>query len=343
MQIQLPFNYLLEIQLNWIQFKKTKYYLAGSCAILLFCYFYIIAFGLTFLSLIILMTIINVCIGFADVAVDTRMVVAEQQYDLKGRLQAIQWTALGIAGLVVALGGAGLAKYLPEPINYKVAYGLAGIIPLGMLVYLFTKYKENKVSEVKKFSFKENFKKIKNKRLLTGLLFIACLNFAPSFGTALMIKVREGLQVDKMFLGYLGAMGTVLGIIGYFIYYKWAYKFPIKKLLYFMVVFSAITNLFYLYIPSKWFLVGYNVAFGAFSGITFMALLAFFVKIIPSGSEGFFYAVVTSVSNFTSRGGNFLGGLIYDLTNYQTTVIISSIFTFMCLFLIPLLKLEDEK
>ena len=157
-----------------------------------------------------------------------------------------------------------------------------------------------------------------------------------------MIKLRETMGVDKLFLGYLGAMGTILGIIGYIIYYKWAYKFPMKKLLYFMVAFAGITNLFYLYIPNQWFLVGYNLAFGAFGGITFMTLLAFFVTIIPAGSEGLFYALVTSVSNFTVRGGNYFGGLIYDKRGYNANVIISSGLTLLCLVFIPYLKIGDK-
>jgi hypothetical protein len=321
-----------------IKGKRTTYYLIGSYLGLLLSYLYIVIFGLNLLVVIISGMIINICIAFADVSVDREMVICEQKQKLKGRLQAIQWTALGIAGLVVSLGGAGIAKYLPEPLNYKIAYGIAGIIPLAMLVFLFRYFKEKKI-KTQKVSFISNIKKIANKRLIMGLIFIAFLNFCPSFGTPLMIKVRESLGVDKMFLGYLGAMGTVLGVIGYFIYYKWVYKFPIKKLIYFMIIFTAITNLFYLYIPNQWVLLAYNLIFGAFGGITFMTLLAFFVKIIPTGGEGFFYALVTSVNNFAARGGNFLGGYIYDKTNYNTTVIVSTVFTLFCLLLVPLLKI----
>jgi len=325
--------------------KRTTYYLRGSYIVLLLSYLYIIIFGLNLVSLIITGIIINTCIAFADVSVDREMVVAERKGKLKGRLQAIQWTSLGIAGLVVALGGAWIAKYFPEHTNYKIGYSIAGLIPLGMLIYLFKSYKEKSIERGKRNPFiktlKTNFKKIANKRLLMGLLFIACLQFCPSFGTALMIKVREVMHVDKMFLGYLGAMGTVLGVIGYFIYYKWAYKFPMKKLLYFMVLFSGITNLFYLYLPNKWFLIAYNIMFGAFGGITFMTLLAFFVKIIPSGSEAFFYALVTSVSNFCGYGGSFIGGVIFDRLGYNMNVIISSVLTLFCIFLIPHLKMEE--
>ena len=329
-----------------IKGKRTTYYLIGSYVLLLLSYAYIVVFGLNLITLIATGLIINTCIAFADVAVDREMVITEQKMGLKGRLQSLQWSSLGIAGLVVALLGAYIAKYLPEHVNYRVAYALAGIIPFAMLIYVSTKFKERKLRNKKRRNFLKIFKKnlinVKNRRLLIGLLFVACLQFCPSFGTALMIRVRETLMIDKLFLGYLGAMGTVLGVIGYFIYYKWAYKFPMKKLLYFMVLFSAITNLFYLYLPNQWVLLFYNLAFGAFGGITFMTLLAFFVKIIPSGSEAFFYALVTSVSNFCARGGNFFGGIIFDNFGYYVTVIVSTVATLLCLLLIPYLEISNE-
>lgn len=328
-----------------IKGKKITYYLRGSYIFLLLSYLYVIIFGLNLISLIIIGVIINICIAFADVSIDSQMVIAEHKYNLKGRLQSLQWTSLGIAGLVVALGGAWVAKYFPEPINYKIAYGLAGIIPLAMLIYLFKGFKEKIIKKVNKISIvttlKDNFKKMLNKKLLIGLAFVACLQFCPSFGIALMIKARETLHIDKMFLGYLGAVGTVLGVIGYFLYYKWAYRFPLKKLLCFMVLFSAITTLFYLYIPNKWVLVGYNIAFGAFGGIAFMTLLAFFVKIIPSGSEAFFYALVTSVSNLSGRLGGVVGGIIYDHWGYSINVIIASATTLACLVFLPYLKMKE--
>lgn len=321
--------------------QNTKKCLIISYISLLTIYAIIMFFGLNLVTLIVTGLLINLCIGFADTNVDIQMVKAEQRLNLRGRLQSCQWTALGIGGLIVALGGAYIANYFPEHINYKVAYGLASIIPICMLIYLFKFYKNEKTNK-QKINLKENYKKLKCPKLIMGLIFIACLNFCPSFGTSLMAKLRETMGVGKLFLGYLGAMGTVLGIIGYLIYYKWAYKFPMKKLLYFMVAFAGITNLFYLYLPNQWFLVGYNLAFGAFGGITFMTLLSFFVTIIPTGSEGLFYALVTSVSNFTARGGNYIGGLVYDRFGYNVNVILSSGLTLLCLFIIPYLKIGEK-
>jgi MFS family permease len=321
---------------------RSKYYLRASYISMVLLYAYIVFFGIpNVLTLIVTGLLINCCIGINDVANDTAMVKLEQKFKLQGKLQAIQWTSLGVAGLVVALLGAKIADVFPDHINYRVAYALASIIPIITIGYLFKYYKEDKVKKPSKpRNVIKDIKKALNPSILFCLAFVACFQLCPSFGTALMIKARETMGIEKMFLGYLGATGTVLGLLGYGLYYWKFHKVNMTKLLYFMVSFSALTNLFYLYIPNKWFLLGYSVAFGAFSGITFLTLLAFFAKIVPKGSEGMIYAVVTSVSNLCGNGGSWLGGTIYDKYGYNTNVIVSTLLTLLCLFFIPKLKIK---
>lgn len=310
---------------------------------LLLLYIYIIIFGFNLLSLIIILTIINCFIGCNDVANDSVMVKYEQKYKLQGKLQSQQWTALGVAGLITSLLGAWIADKFETQIGIKICYMIASIVPIITLIYLKFGWKEFSISYTKKAkSFKKTLNYFKNKPILLSLLFIAFFQLCPNFGTALMIKAREGLHIDKMFLGYLGATGTVLGIIGYMLYYWKFHKYRLKSLLYFTVIFSAVTNLFYLYIPNQWYLLGYNVAFGTFSGITFLALLAFFAVLVPKGSEGMIYACITALSNLCGRGGSLLGGIIYDNLGYEWTVIIASVFTLICLLFIPFLKIEEN-
>ncbi|MHA2012793.1 MAG: MFS transporter [Candidatus Helarchaeota archaeon] len=319
---------------------STRSYLTISYIGLLLFYGIIVCFGINLFSLIFIGVLINCCIGLADVANDKQMVVLEQKHNFQGKLQAIQWGSLGIAGLIVSLAGAKISDLFAPDVAYRVAYGLAMIVPIVILIYLYTGFKEEKTI-VKKINWKQIFSEFKNKQLVWSLLFVGCLQLCPSFGIGLMAQARENLGVSKMFLGYLSATGTVLGITGYALYYWKFYKFDIKKLLYFMICFTVVTNLFYLYIPNKWFLVGYNLAFGTVSGITFLTLLAFFAKIVPKGNEGMFYAIITSLSNLCGRGGSWIGGMIYDHFGYHTNVWVSSIFTAFCLIIIPKLKIKE--
>lgn len=321
---------------------QSKYYLYGSYWLMIVCMVYVVIFGLNLVSLIIIGLLINIGIALADVGNDKMMCLLEREHDLKGKIQAVQWSSLAICSLIVSLLGAYLASTLPTPLNYKVAYAICLIIPISALIYLKTKYFEQPVKAVKKFTW-SIFKHLKNKDFLLGLGFIILLRFSPGFGTALMIKCREELLISKMFLGYIGALGTVVGMVGYGLYYWKAHKFPLKKMLYFTIIFGAITNLFYLYIPNKWFLIYYSLLFGAFEGISFLAIMSFMVKILPTGSEALFYALVTSANNLASRLGSAIGGMIFDNLGYTYNVLIASGCTLLCLVFIPYLNIDKDK
>ena len=322
---------------------RAKYYLWINYLFLILAGLYIIMFGFNLVSLIITMFLINIAIGWNDVANDSVMVKLEREHNLKGRIQAVQWISLGIAGLIVSLGGAWIAKTFPEPLNYKIAYGVWLLLPIATLFYLKFGYTENKVTEKKNIKqLKENFAQLKNQSFLIGILFLMFLRFSPSFGTALMIKMRETMGIDKMFLGYMGATGTILGLVGYAIYYWKGYRIKMKKLLYFTVIFSALTNLCYLYIPNKWVIFGYNIAFGTFDGVCFLAILAFMAKIVPVGAEGLFYAVVTAINNFSGKLGGVVGCMVYDKYGYNVNVIVASVTTLLCILFIPLLQFKGQ-
>lgn len=322
---------------------RAKYYLYINYTLLVVAGLYVVLFGFNLPSLIIVLFLMNIAMGMNDVANDTIMVKLEQKHDLKGKIQAVQWMSLGFAGLIVSLLGAWIAQTFPEPLNYKIAYAVWMILPIGTFAYLKWGYKEEQVTERKcLIQLKVNLGQLKNRTFLIGILFIAFLRFSPSFGTALMIQMREHMGIEKMFMGWLGATGTVLGLIGYFLYYWKAHKFPLKGLLYFTVISSGLTNLFYLYIPTKWYILSYSIAFGAVDGICFLAILAFMAKIIPIGAEGLFYALVTSVNNFAGHLGGVVGGIIYDVAGYKWNVIIASITTLLCLVFIPYLTMENN-
>lgn len=319
--------------------KKLKIYLMINTILIIVASLYIVLFGINIVTLIILFSLINLAIAGNDVSNDKEMVILEQKYNLSGRIQAIQWISLGIAGLVVALLGAYIAEKFPDVYNYRIAYAIAAVLPILLLIYLVKYYNP---SEIQKKKIKFNLKIFKNKEFILGILFIMFLRFSPSFGTALTIKMREYMGIDRMFLGYLGATGTVLGIIGYMLYYWKGYKFHLRKMLYFTVIFSALTNLCYLYLPNKWTILTYNVAFGAIDGMCFLAVMAFIAKIVPIGYEGISYAIVTSINNLSARLGGVVGGYIYDTIGYNWNVIIASLTTLFCLVFVPFLVIRER-
>lgn len=318
---------------------QIKNLLIGNYILGVMTYLYIIIFGLTPISLTISGFIISWYVAFSDTINDKQMVVVEQDGNLQGKCQAMQWSAFGAVSVLVSIFGAMLATNFPVAIGYKVGYSIALILPILTLVYFFKWYRPMHQCQPVSFKmFKSELKLFKSRNFLTAILFIAFLMLSPSFGTPLTIYARETLHVNKMFLGYLGATGEVLSIIGYLLYYRYCQKFDLFKMLQFMIIGTVITNLFYLYIPNQWFLLGYNIAFGAFNGMSFLILLNFFVQLVPKNSEGFFYSCLTGISNLCGNGSGVLGGIVFDHFGYSATVIVASATTACCLFIIPFLK-----
>jgi len=318
-----------------------KKLLTISYSSLLFLYLILIILPINIWILIIVLTLINCCIGANDVCNDKYMVKYEQSMKLNGRLQSLQWSALYVSAFIVSLLGAFIANKFEVQLAVKICYGIASIIPIVTLFYLKYKFKNLITDKSKPTAFKKTLLYFKNPKILFSLFFIVCFQLCPSFGNPLLIQMREHLHVSKMFIGYLDATSILFALLGYFLYYKIFYKYNLKKLLYFTVIFGAITNLFYLYIPTQWHIFGYNIAFGAFSGITSLTILAFFATLVPKGNEGMIYACITALSNLCAKTGSLFGGVIYDRFGYQITVIISTLFIMCCLFFIPKLLTKE--
>ena len=318
---------------------KIKSILIINYIIGILTYLYIIIFGLNIVSLTITGFLISLYISFSDTINDKQMCVEEQKGNLFGKIQALQWSSFGLVSVLVSIFGAMLASSFPTHLAYKIGYSIALILPILTLIYFFKYYKAPTECKAVSFQvFRQELTLFKSPTFIIAILFIALLQLSPSFGTPLMIYARESLHVNKMFLGYLGATGEVLSLVGYLLYYRYCQKFDLFKMLQFMIICTVITNLFYLYIPNQWFLLGYNIAFGAFNGMSFLILLNFFVQLVPKNSEGFFYACLTGISNLCGNGSGVLGGYIYDHWGYSTTVIVASVTTACCLFIIPHLK-----
>jgi len=320
--------------------KKTKYWLILNYFIISLLSLSIWVFGLNYLSLIITGVLFGICFSFNDVAGDGFVCVLEKKFNLQGKLQAVSWFSLSLAGLVTSLGGAWIAKYH----DYKLAFLLCAISPLIMIYFIFKKHHEPDV-EPKKINLNQMKlfgKALFNKTLALPMLFLFCYFLTPSLGTPLMVQMREVLNMDKMMIGFLGSVGTVFGLLGYLLYFFKLYKFNMTKLLYFSVGFGAFSTLWYLWIPNQWWLLGYSVVLGTVGAISHLVILAYVAKITPKGYEALVFAGLCSVLNLGSMGSGYIGGMLYDKIGYNMLVIISAVFTLFCLVFIPYLKLEKK-
>lgn len=317
---------------------RTRRYLIVNYILIIFVCAYILLMGLSYWAILFTGLLLGFALAFNDVACDSVMVRAEQKAGTLGKIQAIQWTSIGIVSLIVSLGGAYIAKYY----DYKLAYALMAILPAFGIWYIWRYHNEEKSTITRSWiQVKSMFRGFRDKRLILGALFLYALYLPPSFGTPLMAYMREVMHIDKMFIGLLGTLGTATEVLGFLVYLKWGYKWNMYKKLYGCILLSTLSAFAYLYIPNQWFLLVYGTLFGGLVGIIYLTILSYAAKIVPKGSEGFIFAGLMSILNLGSQTSITLGGLLYESFGFRGLVILSGIVSLLPIFVVHLLRKSE--
>lgn len=293
----------------------------------------VLALGLIQMPLVILILILvinSADAAFRDVAIDGIMCVEGKKHNATGRIQSVQWIALSVAGIITGVGGG----YLAEVWGYKGAF--LCLIPIYILVALPTYfYRETIVREAKaRTKLGVDLKKLfGNKQLLIVGLFIFLYKYSPSFGTPLFFIQRDTFKWGKVWIGFLSTAGTVFGIIGSILYYKFSQKINIKRWLHFSVFLGAVTTISYLYYTPATAIV-YDIVYSFIGMFIYIMVMDFMARSSVAGLEATSFAFLCSVSNLALVLSNLSGAFLLPIIGLQWLIIISALTSFVCLPLI---------
>lgn len=290
------------------------------------------------------MILVNITIAFSDVLTDKIMVVQGRILDNTARLQAAQWTALGFgSALLYYIGG-----WLAQNSNLSIAFLITAIVPLIGLVSTFLlladEKKQQKTVSIKS-SLRALLSAVRSRRLLAILGFIACLEFSlvPSLVYYLVYYYKDILKFDAQSIGVLGAFEAFANGLGAITFGIFAFRISRQLLLNLAIGLTAVSTLGLLFIQNMQSAILVCLFFGFFAMIAMLGVLEIAAKACPVGVEGSTYALLMSVYNLAKQPGAILGGYLYGWgVPPSTLVIISAVFTMLCWFLIPLLRLERE-
>lgn len=293
--------------------------------------------------LVISMILVNISIAFSDVLTDKMMVVQGRILHNTARLQAAQWTALGFgSALLYYIGG-----WLAQNSNLSTTFLLTAIVPLIGLVSTFLlladEKKQQKTSTIKS-RLRALWLAVKSQRLLAILGFIACLEFSlvPSLVYYLVYYYKDVLKFDAQSIGVLGAFEAFANGLGAIVFGIFAVRISRQLLLNLAIGLTAGSTLGLLFIQDMQSAIVVCLFFGFFAMIAMLGVLELAARACPVGVEGSTYALLMSVYNLAKQPGPIIGGYLYDWGVLPSTlVIISAVFTMLCWFLIPLLRLRD--
>lgn len=287
--------------------------------------------GLSVFMIVALLLVNSTNSAFRDVAVDGVMCIEGKKFNLTGKIQSIQWISISVSGLITGIGGG----YIAQKWGYKA--GFLSLIPVYLLVGLATHlYKEE---EMVKYQYSSRSlaidlrKLFSDKKLIIVGLFIFLYKYSPSFGTPLFFIQRDTFKWGKVWIGTLATIATAFEIMGALLYYKFSQKINIKKWLYISVFLGAITTLSYLYYTPRTAIL-YNVVYSFIGMFIFLMVMDFMARNTTSGLEATSFALLCSFSNLALTASNLSGAYLLPVIGLKWLIIISSLTSFLCLFLI---------
>jgi len=329
--------------------------LLGSISITLY-------FGLTsFLPLsllVILLSLASFNAALRDVSVDGIMCIDGKETNTCDKIQAIQWTSITVASILVGLGGG----YIADHFTYKIGY--LCLVPIYLLIMsIVLRYRttvpQNRtdgfvISKTAKWvsnftppteslfwntikSYKELFI---NKGFLIACLFLFLYKYNPSFGTPLSFIERDIFKWSGQWMGTLGAIVSCFEILGAILFFKLCKKINIKKWLYISVFLGAITTLCYLKFTPVTAVV-YGVCFSVLGMFVHLIVMSFMAKSTISGKEATSFALLCSISNLAGTTSSLSGAFLFPKIGLQPLIIVSALTSFLCLPLINKLEIKN--
>jgi hypothetical protein len=292
---------------------------------------FVLFLGLLQMPLFILVALLFINSGnaaFRDVAVDGIMCVEGKKYQATGKIQSIQWVSILLAGLFTGIGGA----FIAEKWGYQV--GFLCLIPVYLLVGIPAYFYQEAQAERKRSTLLTDLKLLfSDKKILLIGLFIFLYKYSPSFGTPLFFIQRDSFKWGKMWIGALGSISTVFGVIGALLYYKFSQRINIKQWLFYSVFLGGLTTLSYLYyIPAT--AVVYDVVYSLLGMFIFLMVMDYMARHSVKGLEATSFAFLCSINNLAGVTSNLSGAYLLPLVELKWLIILSALTSFLCLFLI---------
>jgi MFS family permease len=317
------------------KFSKKTWILASLIGSLFFALLLGLLHYLPLIWLIICMAVTNINTAIRDVGVDGIMCVEGKKAKITGRIQSLQWGFLTIATIITGfLGG-----YLAEHYNYQMGYLI--LIPIYIsIIAIVMNHKPSKVTK-SNINLRQTLKQLfTDTHLLLVGLFIFLFNFSPSFGTPLIFILQDKFHWSKQFIGTMDAISAGMGLIGAGLYFYYSKKLNLHKWLLTSVFISALITLCYLFYTPITAIV-YKISMTIVNMFIFLLIMDFMAKNTKAGLEATSFALLCSISNLAVTCNGFTGSFLFPILGLQGLIIISAMTSFLCLPLIPYLKLKE--
>jgi MFS family permease len=272
-----------------------------------------------------------------------------QRLGASGKFVNQQWLWFNVASMIAALTGGALVEYLPPTQALHVAALIVAFAPLavifGSLFLLDEKKSPMNLPELKASlaGLRATFRR--RELWLVGF-FLFLYFFSPGFSTPLYYEMTDTLHFSQAYIGILGAISSAGWIAGGLVYRRFLEQMKLKRLLNLSIVLGIVTTAAFLLLTDETTAAVLNFSAGFAAMIATVATLTLAADFCPKRSEGFAFAILMSITNFSTSLADNVGSFLYEYvfnSSLTPLVIVSALFTAVAFLLVPLLRLGEKR
>jgi MFS family permease len=259
-----------------------------------------------------------------------------------------QWLWFNIAAMACGFIGGQLVERMTPA---GALHGAAAIIAVAPLIVVFATLFliREAPSRVDLPEMKRTFASLLTALTLRDLWLIALFLFVyylnPGLGTPLYYHMTDDLGFSQEYIGILGSVNSA-GWIAAALLYRWFLKgITAKSLLNLSIAFGIAATLAFLFLWNEVLAAAINFFSGIATMMAFVATLSLAADFCPPRSEGFAFAALMSVTNFSAALSENLGSFLYEhlfQRHLAPLILVSAAFTAVAFFFVPLLRLGSK-
>ena len=260
-----------------------------------------------------------------------------------------QWLWFNIAAMASAFIGGQLVERLTPTGALHGAAAIIAVAPLAVVCVGWFLIHESpsriNLPEMKR-TFASLWSALTLRELwLIGLfLFVYYLN--PGLGTPLYYYMTDDLKVSQGYIGILGSISSAGWILGALLYRRYMQGIAAKALLNLSIVLGVLSTAAFLLLWNEAWAAAINLFSGFASMIAFIATLSLAADYCPPRSEGFAFAALLSITNFSTALSDNVGSFCYEHLfdrHLDPLVVVSTAFTAVAFAFVPFLRLGDKR
>jgi len=180
--------------------------------------------------------------------------------------------------------------------------------------------------------------------LIGAFLFLYYLS--PGLGTSLYYHMTDNLKFSQEYIGILGSISSAGWIVGALLYQRLLKGITARALLNLSILLGTLTTAAFLLLLDQATAAAINFCSGVAGMIAFVATLTLAADYCPQRAEGFAFAALMSITNFSAALSDNIGSFLYEHLferRLDPLILVSAASTAVAFAFVPMLRLRDKR